>query len=171
MMTVAIFMDKERKNRNMKKLFAILLVAVMLLTCTALAEFDKSIPDGTEFTFWHSFSGVNEEVLKKQVEEFEALTGYKVDLQYIGGYNVIHTELASANAAGSGVPALTVINVPRLTSYTTDKLVEDLNPYIAAWPDEINFDDFYPGMTDMMQNGGYQAALPFGQSGQIFFYN
>jgi multiple sugar transport system substrate-binding protein len=164
-------LDKERKNRIMKKLFAILLVAVMLLTCTALAEFDTSIPEGTSFTFWHSFSGVNEEVLKKQVEDFEALTGYDVDLQYIGGYNVIHTELASANAAGSGVPALTVINVPRLTSYTTDKLVEDLNPYIAAWPDEINFDDFYPGMTDMMQNGGYQAALPFGQSGQIFFYN
>ena len=171
-MPVPIFMDKERKNRIMKKLFAMLLVAVMLLTCSALAEFDKSIPDGTEFTFWHSFTGDNEATLTKQINEFMAENpGIKVNAQYIGGYNQIHTELASANAANAGVPALAVINVPRLTSYCKDKLVEDLNPFIEAFADEINFDDFYPGMTDMMQNGGYQAALPFGQSGQIFYYN
>ena len=156
----------------MKKLFSLVLVAIMLLTCTAFAEFDTSIPEGTTFTFWHSFSGANLDVLQKQVDEFMVLNpGITVDLQYIGGYNAIHTELASANAANSGVPALCVINVPRLTSYSKDKLVDDLTPYINAWPDEINFDDFYPGMTDMMQNDGYQAALPFGQSGQIFFYN
>ena len=156
----------------MKKLFAILMVAIMMLTCTAFADTYTDIPEGTTFTFWHSFSGANLEVLQKQVDEFMKLNpGITVDLQYIGGYNAIHTELASANAANSGVPALAVINVPRLTSYSKDKLVDDLTPYIEAWGDEINFDDFYAGMTDMMQNDGYQAALPFGQSGQIFFYN
>lgn len=156
----------------MKKLFSLVLAAIMLLSCTALAEFDKTIPDGTTFTFWHSFSGANEERLTAQVNAFmEENPGITVDLQYIGGYNAIHTELANANTAGTGSPALSVINVPRLTSYSKDKLVEDLTPYIEAFADEINFDDFYAGMTDMMNNGGYQAALPFGQSGQIFFYN
>ena len=73
----------------MKKLFAILLVAVMLLTCTALAEFDTSIPDGTTFTFWYSFSGDNEAKLLEQIRAFEAENpGITVDAQYIGSYYV-----------------------------------------------------------------------------------
>ena len=156
----------------MKKLFAVVMAMLMLLSCTAFAEFDKTIPEGTSFVFWHSFTGANEETLLKQIAAFEAANpGIDVQEQYIGGYNVIHTELASANAAGVGVPALSVINVPRLTSYAKDNLVEDLDPYIEAFADEINFADFYDGMTDMMRNGDHQTALPFGQSGQIFYYN
>ncbi len=156
----------------MKKLFALMLAMLMLLSCTAFAEFDATIPEGTSFVFWHSFTGANEETLLKQIAAFEAANpGIDVQEQYIGGYNDIHTELASANAAGVGVPALSVINVPRLTSYAKDNLVEDLDPYIEAFADEINFADFYDGMVDMMRNGDHQTALPFGQSGQIFYYN
>ena len=158
----------------MKKLLALVLAALMLLTGAAFAEIDPTIPTDTttEITFWHSFNGDNEAVLTKQIEAFQTEYPYiKVNAQYIGGYNDIHTELASANAAGVGVPALCVINVPRLTSYAADHVVEDLNDYIAAFPDAINFDDFYPGMTAAMNNDGMQTALPFGQSGQIFYYN
>lgn len=156
----------------MKKLFALVMAMLMLLSCSALAEFDKTIPEGTSFVFWHSFTGANADTLTAQIAAFEAANpGIDVQEQYIGGYNVIHTELASANAAGVGVPALSVINVPRLTSYANDNLVEDLTPYIEAFADEINFADFYDGMVDMMNNNGHQTALPFGQSGQIFYYN
>ena len=156
----------------MKKLFAVVMAMMLLLSCGAFAEIDTTIPEGTSFVFWHSFTGANEATLLKQIAAFEAENpGIDVQEQYIGGYNVIHTELASANAAGVGVPALSVINVPRLTSYAKDNLVEDLTPYIEAFADEINFADFYDGMVDMMNNGGHQTALPFGQSGQIFYYN
>ena len=158
----------------MKKLLALVLAALTLLTGAAFAEIDPTIPTDTttEITFWHSFNGDNEAVLTKQIEAFQTEYPYiKVNAQYIGGYNDIHTELASANAAGVGVPALCVINVPRLASYAADHVVEDLNDYIAAFPDAINFDDFYPGMTTAMNNDGMQTALPFGQSGQIFYYN
>jgi len=156
----------------MKKLFAMMLAMLMLLSCAAVAEIDPTIPEGTSFVFWHSFTGANETTLLEQIAEFDAATpGIDVQEQYSGGYNVIHTELASANAAGVGVPALSVINVPRLTSYAKDSLVEDLTPYINAFADEINFADFYDGMVDMMNNEGHQTALPFGQSGQIFYYN
>ena len=154
----------------MKKLFAVVMAMMMLLSCGAFAEIDTTIPEGTSFVFWHSLTGANEATLLKQIAAFEAANpGIDVQEQYIGGYNVIHTELASANAAGVGVPALSVINVPRLTSYAKDNLVEDLTPYIEAFADEINFADFYDGMVDMMNNGGHQTALPFGQSGQIFY--
>ena len=158
----------------MKKLLALVLAALTFLTGAAFAEIDPTIPTDTttEITFWHSFNGDDEAVLIKQIEAFQTEYPYiKVNAQYIGGYNDIHTELASANAAGVGVPALCVINVPRLTSYAADHVVEDLNDYIAAFPDAINFDDFYPGMTAAMNNDGMQTALPFGQSGQIFYYN
>jgi len=158
----------------MKKILALVMAMMMLLGSVAMADFDATIPTDstTEVLFWYSFTGENEAKLTEQIAAFEALYPYiDVNAQYIGGYNVIHTELASANAAGTGVPALCVINVPRLTSYAQDKLVEDLTPYIDAFADEINFDDFYAGMTDMMNNEGHQTALPFGQSGQIFYYN
>ncbi len=157
----------------MKKFVALLLAMLMLLG-TASAAIDPTIPadEVTKFTFWHSFTGENETKLVEQIAAFEAANpNIDVEEQYIGGYNVIHTELASANAAGVGVPALSVINVPRLTSYAKDALVEDLTPYIEAFADEINFADFYDGMVDMMNNNGHQTALPFGQSGQIFYYN
>ena len=124
----------------MKKLLALVLAALMLLTGAAFAEIDPTIPTDTttEITFWHSFNGDNEAVLTKQIEAFQTEYPYiKVNAQYIGGYNDIHTELASANAAGVGVPALCVINVPRLTSYAADHVVEDLNDYIAAFPDPV----------------------------------
>lgn len=158
----------------MKKLLAMILAMLLLMTGAALAEIDPTIPTDTttEITFWHSFTGANADKLTEQVAGFEAAYPYiKVNAQYIGGYNDIHTELASANAAGVGVPSLCVINVPRLTSYAQDQVVEDLTPYIEAFADEINFDDFYEGMTTAMNNEGYQTALPFGQSGQIFYYN
>ena len=156
----------------MKKLLALVLAMLMLVSTCAVAEIDPAIPAGTEISFWYSFTGANETKLTEQIAAFEAANpDIKVNAQYIGGYNVIHTELASANAAGVGVPALCVINVPRLTSYAQDALVEDLTPYIEAFADEINFDDFYEGMTSMMNNEGHQTALPFGQSGQIFYYN
>ena len=156
----------------MKKLFAVVMAMMLLLSCGAFAEIDTTLPEGTSFVFWHSFTGANEATLLKQIAAFEAANpGIDVQEQYIGGYNVIHTELASANAAGVGVPALSVINVPRLTSYAKDNLVEDLTPYIEAFADEINFADFYDGMVDMMKNGDHQTALSFGQSGQIFYYN
>ena len=156
----------------MKKFLSLVLAMLMLLGSVAVAEFDTTIPEGTEFTFWHSFTGANEAKLMEQVAAFEAANpGIKVNAQYIGGYNVIHTELASASAAKVGVPALCVINVPRLTSYAKDSLVEDLTPFIEAFSDDINFGDFYEGMTDMMNNDGHQTAIPFGQSGQIFYYN
>ena len=156
----------------MKKILALLMAVMLLVSCTAFAELDTTINEGEEILFWHTFNGTNEELLTAQVAAFTAETGIKVNMQYItGGYNGVFTELNAARIAGVGVPALTVINVPRLTSFTEDEVVVDLTPYIEAFADEINVDDFYDGMVDMMQNGGYQAALPFGQSGQVYFYN
>ena len=158
----------------MKKLLSLTLAMLMLLSGVALAEFDATIPTDqtTEVVFWHSFTGEDETKLLEQIAAFEEAYPYiAVEPQYIGVYNEIHTELASANVAEVGVPALCVINVPRLTSYAEDNVVEDLNPYIEAFADEINFDDFYEGMTSAMNNNGMQTALPFGQSGQIFYYN
>lgn len=159
----------------MKKLIALFLTAMMVLSCAAaLADVDYSIPADqvTPLTFWHSFTGDNEALLTKQIADFEALhPEIDVTASYIGGYNAIHTELAAANAAGVGLPGLCVINVPRLTSYAEDNVVDDLTPYIAAFADKINFDDFFEGMTTAMNYKGFQVALPFGQSGQIFYFN
>ena len=159
----------------MKKRLSLVLVLMLALTWgAASAQVDYEVPKDTvtELTFWHSFTGANEELLLKQIAAFHELhPEINVHPTYIGGYNAIHTELAAANAAGVGLPGLSVINVPRLTSYAQDQVVDDLTPYIQYYADEINFDDFFDGMTTGMNYQGFQVALPFGQSGQIFYYN
>lgn len=159
----------------MKKLLSLVLALMMMATLgSALADVDYSVPTDTvtELNFWHSFTGDNETLLNAQISAFNELhPEINVTPSYIGSYNNIHTELAAANIPGVGLPGLCVINVPRLTSYATDNVVDDLTPYIEYYKDEINFDDFFEGMTAGMNYNGFQVALPFGQSGQVFYYN
>lgn len=159
----------------MKKILAILLLAVLMLGLlpTAMAETNPYLYDGSDvtITYWHSFS--NDDyvgVINQIIEDFQAkYPNIHVNAEYIGSYNDIHTALASANAAGVGLPTVATINVPRLTSYAVDNMVDDLTPYFSA--NSMTMDDYYDGMIDMMNINGIQTALPWGQSGQIFYYN
>ena len=68
----------------MKKLLALVLAALTLLTGAAFAEIDPTIPTDTttEITFWHSFNGDDEAVLIKQIEAFQTEYPYiKVNAQ------------------------------------------------------------------------------------------
>lgn len=157
----------------MKKFLSLTLALIMLLsTSLALAEgIDYSVTEPTEVVFWHSISNdANIDLLNTMIEDFESQYPL-IDIvpEYIGGYNVINTELVAVNAAGVGLPGVAIINVPRLANYGQSGIVEDLTPYIEA----TNYDlsDFGPGFIDAMNVDGMQVAMPFMQSGQIFFYN
>lgn len=156
----------------MKRIVSLLLAALLLLSVgSALAQDTYAVTEPINITFWHSLSNeVDVEILTRMVKDFEASQDkVTVTLEYIGSYNAIHEKLAAANAAGTGLPGLAIINVPRLASYAEGGLAEDLMPYIDA--NAYDMEDFGAGFVDAMNVGGKQVALPFMQSGQVFFYN
>lgn len=156
----------------MKKLLSILLATLLLFSATAaLAEGTYDVTEPVDIVFWHSLSNESDvALLTKMVEDFEASQEFvTVTLEYIGGYNAINEKLVAAHAAGSGLPGVSIINVPRLTSYAEGGLAENLTPYIEATGYDMS--DFGPGFVDAMNIAGAQNAFPFMQSGQVFFYN
>lgn len=160
------------RRMNMKRILALVLATMMLMSLTSgLAEVDYSVTEPINITFWHSISNdADIDLLTKIVKDFEASQDkITVTMEYIGGYNDINTNLVTVNAAGTGLPAVSIINVPRLANYVDGGLVEDLTPYIEA--NSYDLDDFGKGFIDGMNVNGVQAALPFMQSGQVFFYN
>lgn len=156
----------------MKKIVSLLLAALMLLSVgSAMAESTYAVTEPINITFWHSLSNEPDvELLTRMVKDFEASQpNVTVTMEYIGNYNAINEKLVSAHAAGTGLPGVAIINVPRLTSYAEGGLVEDLTPYIAA--NNYDMSDFGAGFVDAMNVKGVQTALPFMESGQVFFYN
>lgn len=156
----------------MKRTVSFLLAVLMLLCAgSAYAQDIYAVTAPINIVFWHSLSNEPDvELLTRMVKDFEATQpNVTVTMEYIGSYNAINEKLVSAHAAGTGLPGVAIINVPRLTSYAEGGLAEDLTPYIAA--NAYDTSDFGAGFVDAMNVKGAQTALPFMESGQVFFYN
>lgn len=188
----------------MKKLLALILALVMVLSmaaCTGNPEeskgnndestvdignifntedsIDKSlyqVTEEVEVLFWHSFSdSTRSEWLQKKADEFMAKNPLiKIDVQYIGNYKTIATQIAGCIAAdGQGLPAMSIMNAARILSFASTGVTEPLNNYVIANDDVDEFGDFYDGMIDanVYEEDGQVYALPFSISTFLFFCN
>lgn len=176
----------------MKKLLAILLALVMVLSmaaCTPGDEegtkeskspetIDKSLYEVTEavtITFWHNYSNEAraaflEDVAKKFHDENPLIT---VEVVYIGNYPVIAEQVSGAIAAGQGLPALSTINVPRAQVYAHNGVSESLDNYFKAMDMEADLDDYFDGIMETLtyDGDGQLYGMPFGISSGICLYN
>ena len=157
----------------MKKLFALLMSAIMLLGMSAALADDVNydVTEPTTVVFWHTLNDEDDvALLERIVNEFnEAHELITVEPVFKTSYNNINTNLASANVAGVDVPAVALINVPRLKAYADSGLIEVLDPYIEHYG--VDMADFVQGFLDAMSVDGHQVALPVMQSGQVAYYN
>jgi len=120
--------------------------------------------------WWHALEDQYSQTVSEIVEGFNSSQDLiTVEATYIGSYAQTNEALVAANAAGTGLPALTVANTPYVAEYGASGLTEDLTPYIQATGFEI--DDFGKGMVDASSYEGKQVALPFLISTQIMYYN
>lgn len=175
----------------MKKLLAIVLALAMVLSmvaCTPEEEtkdtgntdetVDKSVYQVTEevtITFWHNYANsAREEFLKNVAEEFHKENPLiTVDVVYIGGYPAIAEQISGALAAGTGLPAITTINVPRVQVYAQNGVTEPLSNYFKAMEMEDDLNDYFDGIMDSVtyDADGKLYAVPFGISSGICYYN
>ena len=113
----------------MKKFLSLLLVAIVLLSSTALASETRTI------SFWYSAGGANGAVIQSLVDEFNETVGKAanifVDGQYQGAYTASSNKLSAAIAAGDLSQLPNVVQqgastVRRLASYEEVIKFEDL---------------------------------------------
>lgn len=134
---------------------------------------DASMYEVTEpitIQWWHAledqYSQTVDEVVKGFNESQDLIT---VEPVYIGSYSQLNEALVAANAAGTGLPAITVTNTPYVAEYGAGGLTEVLDPYIQASGYDVA--DFGAGMLEAGKYDSKQMCLPFLISTQVVYYN
>lgn len=120
--------------------------------------------------WWHAMESQYNDVLKEVVAGFEKENpNIKVKAVYQGAYGDVNEKLVAAQAAGKGLPAVTVANTPLIAQYGASGAYENLDPYIKATKFDIN--DFGAGLIKSSSYDGKQISLPFLISTQVMYYN
>lgn len=156
----------------MKKLLALLLVAIMLAPMMAFAASEYDVTEPITIKWWHAHEDQYNEYLNYMTDKFNAENGMGITVEpvYIGAYGEINTQFIAAAAAGTGtVPALVTCNTSYPASYGNDGLCEILDPYIDAY--DYDIEDFGEGLIASTSFDGEQVALPYLISTQVMYYN
>ncbi len=128
------------------------------------------VTEPIEITWWHALETQYDDLVTQIVDEFNASQSLvKVNAQYIGSYSDVNEALVAANAAGSGLPAVTVVNTPYLYSYAENGVIENLSPYIEATG--FDMEDFGTGLCLATSYEDNYYSVPFLISTQVIYYN
>ena len=153
----------------MKKLFAIVLALVFVLSAVAFAEGER-----TTVTIWHTFTKDQEAYLVKAAEDFNALQDkYFVEV-LPQAYSGFTDTVKNAVRSGDG-PDIIFNYASEAAAYVNDGLVANLDEYI--YDPEIgieNFDDLLPEyLLDEINafEDGHVHYLPGATTGPILYYN
>lgn len=127
--------------------------------------------DTSEVTiqYWHSHDETQTAGLNYLIDAFhDEYPHITVEPVFQGGYGDAQQVLIAAVAANN-VPALTSLEVTRVTTLADNMALEDLSYYVER--DNFDLDDFYDGMLDTYNYEGTQYGLPFMVSMSAFIYN
>lgn len=153
----------------MKKIGVLMVIVSIILVESLFATgTTEKVADKGKITvdFWSLLTGGSQEVLKNQVDAFNASQNEVfVDLVAQGGYSELQQKLlASINA--NNTPVITMVDYMFIPFYASQGVFEPLDGYLGT-----DVKDFIPGLlADLKYNGGIYA-LPYNRSTQGFYYN
>lgn len=111
--------------------------------------------------------------MEEKVQEYnESQDMVTVNMVNISGlYSGTDEQLAAAQASGTGLPAVALINCPRVLTYASNNMEEPLDGYIEATGYDI--EDFNSGMMEAMvlDSDGQTYGMPFGISSGVCYWN
>jgi len=180
---------------KMKKILALLL-AVMLVVSFAACKTDSNeepegtekpmdsmepakewpaIPDGTVLQFWHGMSGPNGEAVDLLIAKFneENEFGITVEGTYQGGYGDLHTKLVAA-LQGGDTPHIAQAYANNIMVYMDSEAIVQLDEYIFDSQVGVeDWDDILQGYREENSNypDGKFYSLPFNKSTEVLYYN
>ncbi len=154
----------------MKKIFAILLSALMLLSCVSFAAAEEEITldviicqygPNTNAWFTRGQTGMDG---TNFVEKFEAANpGIKLNLEVVSWndvYTVVSTRISNNNAPD-------ILNIDVFANYAAEGLLMPVSDYC---PEEL-YNDFFPSFIDQSVMDGTVWAVPDLASARALYYN
>lgn len=145
----------------------ILLAVGALLFAAGSKESTTTRPDVVKLQVWYAMSGASGETFLAQAQAFDAARpDIELELTYSGSYADTATKVSAALLSGNA-PDVAVMGAGQLYTggrgnFAMEELVKD--------PD-FNVADIYPGMMEYGMYEGRVAAIPYGISTQVLYYN
>ena len=131
---------------------------------------EKYVPDQqVTLEYWHSYTGIREELFKTFVEEFEQENPMiKINLTYGGSLHLMRDKLVTAIAGGAGPDIAEIDSFWTPIFAESDSLV-NLAPFIDAY----GYDqaDLFQASFDSTQYKGNTYSIPFNLSNIVLYWN
>lgn len=162
----------------MKKLvFIFMLFTLVLLTACQSSESssenkanaDSGNGEKIEINYWYAWGdkiGENNENLAKMFNESQ--DKYHVNAEFQGTYDDLHAKTQAAFAAGNA-PEVTLNEIASIGVFAKSGMTENLTPFVEK--DDINLDDFNPGLMGNSYVDGQLYGLPYLRSTPILYMN
>jgi sn-glycerol 3-phosphate transport system substrate-binding protein len=160
-----------------KKLWMLLLTLTSMLAlaaCSSGAEDNTTASgeagDKIELTYWYAWGdkiGENNENLVKQFNESQ--DKIHVTAEFQGTYDELHAKTQAAVAA-KNPPEVTMNEISSIQTFAEAGMTQDLTALVEA-DDEINMDDFNPGLMGNSYVDDKLYGLPYLRSTPILYVN
>lgn len=166
----------------MKKFSYLLLFTAMMLMLAACGdgeaasseESSESSAEGDgpiEITYWYAWGdkiGENNENLVKQFNEMQ--DEIHVTAEFQGSYDELHSKTQAAFAAGNA-PEVTQNEIASIETFAKSGMTQDLTKFVEEDAEEINMDDFNPGLMGNSYVDDKLYGLPYLRSTPIVYIN
>ncbi|MTD31704.1 ABC transporter substrate-binding protein [Planomicrobium sp. YIM 101495] len=164
----------------MKKLSLFLIMALALMVMAACGNGEDSEPSASadtggnadgkiELTYWYAWGdkiGENNQNLVKQFNESQ--DEIHVTAEFQGSYDELHAKTQAAFAAGNA-PEVTQNEIASMGVFAKSGMTQDLTSFIED--EEIEMDDFNPGLMGNSYVDGKVYGLPYLRSTPILYMN
>ncbi|WP_246031800.1 ABC transporter substrate-binding protein [Salibacterium salarium] len=160
----------------MKHFLSVAGLFVMMTAMVACGEEDaasgsegENSDEKVELTYWYAWGDKIGENNENLVEMFnESQDDIHVTAEYQGTYDELHAKTQAAFAAGDA-PEVTQNEIASIGVFAKSGMTEDLTPFVEE--DDINMDDFNPGLMGNSYVDEKLYGLPYLRSTPILYLN
>ena len=158
----------------MKKILALLMAAMMMVTMTACATAESG--EKTHIVFWHSMSDEAGALIEKYVADFNATIGaeqnIEVEAVFQGSYSDATTKLNSMLSAGQtdALPDVMQMDATGKIAYVTSGAAYTVDDLLADNAD-ADVSTMLPAAMGNWNYAGVQLGMPFATSTTVMYYN
>lgn len=124
-----------------------------------------------EITYWYAWGdkiGENNENLVEQFNEMQ--DEIHVTAEFQGSYDELHSKTQAAFAAGNA-PEVTQNEIASIETFAKSGMTQDLTAFVEEDVDEIDMDDFNPGLMGNSYVDDKLYGLPYLRSTPIVYIN
>lgn len=135
------------------------------------SESDSEGNDPIEITYWYAWGdkiGENNENLVEQFNEMQ--DEIHVTAEFQGSYDELHSKTQAAFAAGNA-PEVTQNEIASIETFAKSGMTQDLTAFVEEDADEVDMDDFNPGLMGNSYVDDKLYGLPYLRSTPIVYIN